>query len=54
MSDSHGSAAVETPEATLAPERDGEPLLRAEGVWKIFGSGAEKIIGTPDANLPRG
>src|ERR687886_592849 len=53
MSDSHGSAAVETPEAPSAPQRDGEPLLRAEGVWKLFGPGAEKIIGTPDAELPR-
>src|ERR671914_651745 len=53
MTDSHGSAAVETPEATPAPGRDGEPLLRAEGVWKLFGSNADKVIGTPDANLPR-
>ena len=51
MSDSHGSAAVETPEATLAPERSGEPLLRAEGVWKLFGPKADKVIGTPDADL---
>src|SRR5215211_3517519 len=53
MSDSHGRAAVETPEATPAPERDGEPLLRAEGVWKLFGPRADKIIGTPDADLSR-
>src|SRR5918997_4243669 len=53
MSDSHGSTAVETPEAAPAPGRDGEPLLRAEGVWKLFGSNADKVIGTPDANLPR-
>ena len=53
MSDSHGSAAVETPEAPPAPDRDGQPLLHAEGVWKIFGSKADKIIGTPDADLSR-
>ena len=53
MTDSHGSAAVETPEATLAPERSGEPLLRAEGVWKLFGPKADKVIGTPDADLSR-
>ena len=53
MSDSHGSAAVETPEATPAPQRDGEPLLRAEGVWKVFGPRADKVIGTPDAELSR-
>ena len=53
MSDSHGSAAVETPEATQPPERSGEPLLRAEGVWKLFGPKADKVIGTPDADLSR-
>jgi glycine betaine/proline transport system ATP-binding protein len=53
MSDSHGSAAVETPEAAPARERSGEPLLRAEGVWKLFGPHADRIIGTPDADLSR-
>jgi glycine betaine/proline transport system ATP-binding protein len=53
MSDSHGSAAVETPEASPAPGRDGDPLLRAEGVWKLFGPHADRIIGTPDADLSR-
>src|SRR5688500_13689824 len=53
MSDSHGFAAVETPEAPLASERSGEPLLRAEGVWKLFGPKADKVIGTPDADLSR-
>ena len=53
MSDSHGSAAVETPEATQAQERGGDPLLRAEGVWKLFGPKADKVIGTPDADLSR-
>jgi glycine betaine/proline transport system ATP-binding protein len=53
MTDSPGSTAVETPEAPPAPARDGEPLLRAEGVWKIFGKNADKVIGTPDAELPR-
>src|SRR5215208_5428055 len=53
MSDSHGSAAVETPEAPLATDRNGDPLLRAEGVWKLFGKNADKIIGTPDADLSR-
>ena len=53
MSDSHGSAAVETPEAPPAPDRNGDPLLRCEGVWKLFGPKADKIIGTPDADLPR-
>jgi glycine betaine/proline transport system ATP-binding protein len=52
-SDSHGSAAVETPEAPPARDRNGDPLLRAEGVWKVFGKNADKVIGTPDADLPR-
>jgi glycine betaine/proline transport system ATP-binding protein len=34
-------------------DRSGEPLIRARGVWKIFGPRAEKILGTPDADLPR-
>jgi glycine betaine/proline transport system ATP-binding protein len=53
MSDSHGSAAVETPEASPSPGREGDPLLRAEGVWKLFGPRADRIIGTPDADLSR-
>jgi glycine betaine/proline transport system ATP-binding protein len=53
MSDSHGSGAVETVEAPQAPHRDGEPLLRAEGVWKLFGRNADSVIGTPDADLSR-
>ena len=34
-------------------DRSGEPLIRAEGVWKIFGRHADRVIGTPDADLPR-
>jgi glycine betaine/proline transport system ATP-binding protein len=34
-------------------DRTREPLIRAEGVWKIFGPRAERIVGTPDADLPR-
>jgi glycine betaine/proline transport system ATP-binding protein len=34
-------------------DRSGAPLIRAKGVWKIFGRHAEKVIGTPDADLPR-
>ena len=30
-----------------------EPIIRASGVWKIFGPKADSIIGTPDAELPR-
>ena len=31
----------------------GEPVIRAENVWKIFGAKADGIIGTPDAELSR-
>ena len=34
-------------------DRSGTPLIRTEGVWKIFGANAQKVIGTPDADLPR-
>ena len=34
-------------------DRSGEPLIRADGVWKIFGPHADRIIGTLDAELPR-
>ena len=30
-----------------------EPVIRANGIWKIFGPKADSIIGTPDANMPR-
>ena len=40
------------PLASSSPER-AQPLIRAEGIWKIFGKNAEKVIGTPDADLPR-
>jgi glycine betaine/proline transport system ATP-binding protein len=35
-------------------DRSGAPLIRADGVWKIFGPHADRIIGTPDAELARG
>ena len=31
-----------------------QPLIRAEGIWKIFGRNADRVIGTPDADLSRG
>jgi glycine betaine/proline transport system ATP-binding protein len=30
-----------------------EPVIRADGVWKIFGQKADSIVGTPDAELSR-
>jgi glycine betaine/proline transport system ATP-binding protein len=34
-------------------DRSGAPLIHARGVWKIFGRHADKVMGTPDADLPR-
>jgi glycine betaine/proline transport system ATP-binding protein len=34
-------------------DRTADPLIKVEGVWKIFGRNAAKVIGTPDADLPR-
>jgi glycine betaine/proline transport system ATP-binding protein len=34
-------------------DRSGAPLIRAGGVWKIFGRHAGRVIGTRDADLPR-
>lgn len=31
----------------------GDPALRVNGLWKIFGPRAHKIVGTPDADLSR-
>jgi glycine betaine/proline transport system ATP-binding protein len=54
VTDSDGTAAVETiGGAPPGGATNGEPLLRAEGIWKIFGPGADKLIGTPDAELSR-
>jgi glycine betaine/proline transport system ATP-binding protein len=34
-------------------DRKGPPLIRVDRVWKIFGRHADRVIGTPDADLPR-
>jgi glycine betaine/proline transport system ATP-binding protein len=46
-----GTAGVARAESQLRTGAD--PLIRAHGVWKIFGSKADRIIGTPDVELPR-
>src|SRR5215211_9122323 len=33
--------------------RQGDPLIRAQGVWKVFGRHGERLLGTPDVDLPR-
>ncbi|MBM2822153.1 MAG: glycine/betaine transporter ATP-binding protein [Thermoleophilia bacterium] len=50
---------TETAETALAPrqhriDRSSPPVIRATGVWKVFGSSPEKLVGSPDAYLPRG
>jgi len=30
------------------------PVIRAEGIWKVFGPHPERLVGSPDADLPRG
>jgi glycine betaine/proline transport system ATP-binding protein len=46
-----GTAGVARAESQLRTGAD--PLIRAHGVWKIFGPRADRIIGTPDVELPR-
>jgi len=53
VTESDGVAAVETMEEGPAGAPNGESLVRAEGIWKVFGPGADKIIGSPDAELSR-
>jgi glycine betaine/proline transport system ATP-binding protein len=49
------TASVATPESPgHAVDRTGEPLIHAEGIWKIFGRHAGRVLGTADAHLPRG
>ena len=40
-------------DSVSATDASGEPTLRVESLWKIFGPKADKIIGSPDADLPR-
>jgi len=50
---------TETAETALAPtqhriDRTSPPVIRAEGVWKVFGPHPERLVDSPDALLPRG
>jgi glycine betaine/proline transport system ATP-binding protein len=54
MSETGRQAAAETMEGPPARESNGEPLVRAEGVWKVFGPHGDSLVGTPDCELPRG
>ena len=55
MTETHGEAAAGTVEAPRdgAPAAGAEPLVTAEGVWKVFGPHGDRLVGTPDADLPR-
>ena len=53
MTDDDGGVAVETAEQPETEASNGEPVVLAEGVWKVFGPHGERIIGTPDAELSR-
>jgi glycine betaine/proline transport system ATP-binding protein len=45
--------ATQSTSATTSPGSGAEPALHVDGLWKIFGEGGDKIIGTPDADLSR-
>jgi glycine betaine/proline transport system ATP-binding protein len=34
-------------------DRTREPIVTADGVWKVFGPHGERLVGSPDADLPR-
>jgi glycine betaine/proline transport system ATP-binding protein len=53
MTETGGSAAVQTVSPPAGDVSAGEPVVRAEGVWKVFGPHPDKVIGTPDADLSR-
>jgi glycine betaine/proline transport system ATP-binding protein len=53
MTETGGNAAVETVAPPPAGAPAGEPVVRAEGIWKVFGPHPDKVIGTPDAELSR-
>jgi glycine betaine/proline transport system ATP-binding protein len=53
MRDEDGTVAVESAEQPPTRKSNGEPVVQAEGVWKVFGPHGERIIGTPDADLSR-
>jgi glycine betaine/proline transport system ATP-binding protein len=38
---------------TTTAASSGEPLISVRDLWKVFGPDAEKIVGSPDAALPR-
>ena len=54
MSDTTAPVGAEPAQpAAHTVDRSGPPLLAADGVWKVFGPHAERIVGAPEADLPR-
>jgi glycine betaine/proline transport system ATP-binding protein len=51
MSDTGSGTAAPTIETSSDGRANGEPVVRAEGVWKIFGPRGDRLVGTPDAEL---
>src|SRR5262245_66434518 len=47
-----GAIAVSPPKSRI--DRTSPPVIRAQGIWKVFGSRGERLVGSPDALLPRG
>ena len=43
--------AVEAPRHRI--DYSSQPAIRAEGVWKVFGPNGDKLVGSPEADLPR-
>jgi glycine betaine/proline transport system ATP-binding protein len=35
-------------------DRTSTPVIRAEGIWKVFGPNPDRLVGSEDAYLPRG
>ena len=53
MTDANGDAAAGTVDAPRDLAGGDEPLVSAEGVWKVFGPNGDRLVGTPEADLPR-
>jgi glycine betaine/proline transport system ATP-binding protein len=49
-----GSAAPTTVESPSDTPNGDPAVVRAQGIWKVFGPHGDRLIGTPDAELPRG
>ncbi len=47
------SSTASTSGTTQGSSANGAPAVHVDGLWKIFGPRADKIIGTPDAQLSR-